>query len=273
MTFTGDKPARAGSLTVVGTGILLAGQITVQALSAIKAASKVFYLVASPAAGVWLRRIKPDALSLHGYYGETKHRDRTYAEMAAAILDAVRAGERVCAVFYGHPGVGVDPAHLVMQQARAEGYRARMLPGVSAEACLYADVGFDPLACGCQSYEATDFLNRRPPISTTAALLLWQFAIIDEPFGRRTEPYLPGVERLVSALTEMYPADHEVIAYEASPYPTLKPVIDRRPLRDLASARLSPISTLLVPPLEGTGDCEGVPQPQRDESQPPRNRD
>lgn len=244
-------PEERGSLTVVGTGIRLAGQVTVEALSAIENAGRVFYLVASPAAGVWLRRIKPDAVSLHGLYGPDRPRDETYAEMTSAILAAVRAGDRVCAVFYGHPGVGVDPAHDVVRHARAEGFRARMLPGVSADACLFADLGFDPLRVGCQSYEATDFVQRQPPVATCAALLLWQIGIVGERVARFSEgPYLPGVERLIATLTKLYPAEHEVVAYEASPYPTLDPVIDRCALKDLASARLSPITTLLVPPIE-----------------------
>jgi hypothetical protein len=38
-----------------------------------------------------------------------------------------------------------------------------MLPGISAEDCLFADLGIDPGIYGCQSYEATDFLaNGRP---------------------------------------------------------------------------------------------------------------
>jgi uncharacterized protein YabN with tetrapyrrole methylase and pyrophosphatase domain len=250
VTVAGDKPVRAGSLTIVGTGILLAGQITVQSLSAIEAATRVFYLVASPAAGVWLRRMKPDAVSLHGLYGERKPREQTYVEMADAVLDAVRAGERVCAAFYGHPGVGVDPAQQLMQRAKADGYRVRMLPGISAEACLYADVGLDPLERGCQSYEATDFVNRRPRIATDAALLLWQIGIIGLSFGNITKAHLPGIEQLVAVLSDLYPADHEVVVYEAPAYPTLQPMIDRRPLRDLASARLSPISTLYVPPVD-----------------------
>lgn len=245
-----DAPPPRGRLTIVGTGIRLAGQITLESLSAIEKAEKVFYLVASPAAGVWLRRIAPDAVSLHGLYDAGRPREETYESMVCLVMDAVRAGHRVCAVFYGHPGVGVDPAHEAMRRARHEGFRVRMLPGVSAEACLFADVGFDPLAQGCQSYEATDFVQRLPAVATGAALILWQIGIIGEHCARFShEAHLPGVARLVETLARLYPLEHEVVAYEASAYPTIKPLIDRRPLRDLAAGRLSPITTLLVPPL------------------------
>src|SRR5690606_41924587 len=40
----------------------------------------------------------------------------------------------------------------------SEGFVARMEPGISAEACLYADLGIDPGRHGVQSMEATHFL-------------------------------------------------------------------------------------------------------------------
>src|SRR2546429_6584747 len=44
------------------------------------------------------------------------------------------------------------------RQAREEGFEAEMLPAVSAEDCLFADLGVDPGDEGCQSFEATSFL-------------------------------------------------------------------------------------------------------------------
>src|SRR3546814_6212654 len=70
----------------------------------------------------------------------------------------VRAGKQVCAVFYGHPGVFADVPHRVVRKAREEGIPARMEPGISAEACLYADLNLDPGQRGVQSMEATHFL-------------------------------------------------------------------------------------------------------------------
>ena len=102
--------------------------------------------------------------------------------MAEAILEPVRAGKRVCAAFYGHPGVFVLPSHEAIARARAEGFDATMLPGVSAEDCLVADLGVDPARNGLQSYEAGDFLRRRPAIEPTTALVLWQIGVV----GART---------------------------------------------------------------------------------------
>jgi precorrin-2 methylase len=59
-------------------------------------------------------------------------------------MTAVREGLNVCAAFYGHPGVFVYASHQSIRLARAEGFEAQMLPGISAEDCVFADLGIDP---------------------------------------------------------------------------------------------------------------------------------
>ena len=74
------------------------------------------------------------------------------------MLAEVRAGRRVCGAFYGHPGVFTRVPNKAIAQARAEGFEAHMEAGVSAEDCLYADLGIDPGEVGCQQYEASQFM-------------------------------------------------------------------------------------------------------------------
>src|SRR3546814_4889838 len=94
--------------------------------------------------------------------------------MVAAMLAEVRAGRRVCGAFYGHPGVFARVPHKAIAQARAEGFEAHMEAGVSAEDCLYADLGIDPGEVGCQHYEASQFMFYRRRIDPSAYLVLWQ---------------------------------------------------------------------------------------------------
>ncbi|MFK9297939.1 hypothetical protein ACJEJR_24330, partial [Escherichia coli] len=49
-----------------------------------------------------------------------------------------------------------------------------MEPGISAEDCLYADLGIDPGIVGCQHFEATQFMLYRRVIDTAGYLILWQ---------------------------------------------------------------------------------------------------
>ena len=75
---------------------------------------------------------------------EGRSRLDTYQDMVDRILACVREGSDVCVAFYGHPGVFVYPSHEAIKRARIEGYKATMLPGISAEDCLFADLGIDP---------------------------------------------------------------------------------------------------------------------------------
>ena len=67
------------------------------------------------------------------------------------MLAPIRRGIRLCAVVYGHPGVFVYASHEAVRRCRLEGLPARMLPGISAEDCLLADLGVDPGVRGCRA--------------------------------------------------------------------------------------------------------------------------
>jgi Tetrapyrrole (Corrin/Porphyrin) Methylases len=236
-----------GSLVIVGTGIALYGQTTHDARSCIERAGKVLYLVADPLTGLWITEIQPDAESLYPFYHPDKDRLTTYLEMTGRILACVRQGMDVCAVFYGHPGVFVYPSHEAIIQARSEGFPARMLPAVSAEDCLFADLGVDPGRVGCQAFEATDFLVHKRRFDPTSALVLWQIGVIGRIGFKET--YDPrGIEILSEVLEEYYDPQHETVIYEAAQYPVCNPVMERVPLSQLAKATVSPVSTLYVPP-------------------------
>jgi hypothetical protein len=209
----------------------------------------VLYLVADPAVMSLLERLNPNARSLHTYYEVGEDRRRAYAAITEHILERVRAGASVCAAFYGHPGAFVRPSHDAVALARSEGFPARMLPAVSAEDCLFADLGVDPGRTGCQSYEATDFLLRDRRIDVSAALILWQVGVIGN-LAYAPEGDTSQVAVLVERLLRDYPADHGIVLYEASLYPVCDPVIEHIPLCELADADISPMSTLYLPPAE-----------------------
>jgi uncharacterized protein YabN with tetrapyrrole methylase and pyrophosphatase domain len=236
-----------GSLVVVGTGIMFASQITLEARAWIERSEQVFFLVNEPASAAWIQRLNPRAESLGPLYAESGSRLAVYRAMVEHILAAVRQGAQVCAVFYGHPGVLVTPSHQAIEQARREGFPARMLPGISAEACLFADLAIDPARHGCQSFDATDFLLRRRRFDPTSNLVLWQVGVTGElAVSRRPAP--DGLRLLAAALGEHYPADHEIVLYEAAQYPGFPPELRRIALANLPAATLSTVTTLYVPP-------------------------
>jgi precorrin-6B methylase 1 len=236
-----------GSLTVVGTGIDVGGQLTPQARAAFAGADEAFYLVSDPVGAHLLRQLNPQARSLHGLYGEGKQRLETYEQMVEELLEPVRAGRAVCAAFYGHPGVYVYPAQVAISRARDEGHRARMFPGISSLDCLFADLELDPAVSGCQIHHATDFVLRQTVPDTAALLVLLQIGVIGQP-AHKEQPDWSRLPVLVECLLAHYPAEHEVIAYEASSFPVVGPVIERVPLSTLGEANLTTGMTLVVPP-------------------------
>jgi len=235
---------------VVGVGIAGPAHVTPAALGAIRAARKRFLLVADPLTREWLREVAPRAEDLSDAYAVGKSRDDSYEEMVERILAPVRASQRVCAIFYGHPGVFAYPPHEAVRRAHAEGFSVRMLPGISAEDCLFADLGVDPGDVGCQGFEATDFLLRRRRFDPCSALLLWQVGLVGVEDVREVDLWSQdGLRVLTEVLLESYPASHEVVVYEATTLPLVPPKIERVPLTELATAPVTAISTLFVPPL------------------------
>lgn len=243
--------AGKGVLTVVGTGIESLGQLTPAARRAIEEAQVLFYLAADPFTHESLRELNPKAQSLHHLYAVGKHRLKTYAAMVERVLAEVRRGKRVCFALYGHPGVFALPSHAAVRMARDEGYHATMLPAVSADACLIADLGVDP-SSGWQSYEVTDFLLRHRSVDPAVALVLWQIGVI----GRLDYPSGPAardkLKILVDELLESYPAKHKGYLYEASTLPGFEPLIEEVQLGKLHLARITPVATLYVPPSRET---------------------
>lgn len=241
---------KKGSLWVVGTGFLAAGQTTPEAVTCIEQADKLFHMVSDPVAWAWLQELNPTAESLHGCYAEGKPRHQSYAEMAERMLAPVRQGLNVCAAFYGHPGVFVAPSHTAIRQARLEGHVAQMLPGISAEDCLIADLGIDPAQYGCQSFEASYFLTRKVRFDIHSSLILWQIGAIGVvSYLRQNLWSQEGLEVLQEFLLEHYPADHPVTVYKAPQLPVFAPFIQNVPLSGLSRAKVTVASTLYVPPV------------------------
>ena len=164
------------------------------------------------------------------------------------MLAEVRAGKQVCGAFYGHPGIFALPPHTAIAVARAEGYRAHMEPGVSAEDCLYADLGFDPGRYGCQHYEASQFMFYRRRIDPSAYLILWQIGVAGDQSLARFSTHAQYRQVLVDVLGRDYDLAHEVIIYKAATLPTDAARIERLPLSELPDADVDMHATLVIPP-------------------------
>lgn len=241
-----ERDPRPGSLTIVGAGIRPGLHTTREAIARIRSADKVLYLLAEIAPVAWLEDLNPSAESMEDFYRPDRPFAEVYEDVVSTIMQHVRKPQDVCVVFYGHPGVFDRTSRDAVDRARGEGFPARILPGITAEDCLYVDLELDPGASGMQSFDATDFLVRRRTPDVTVPLILWQVGIVG---GSRTmgEVRRAGLEVLAERLGELYGGDHELVVYEATPFPVGRPMIERCSVRELQNAGVTGLSTVFVP--------------------------
>ena len=237
----------SGSLVIVGCGINPLAHCSMEAQAHIEQAEVLVVHVPDALGMIWLRERHPDLIDLQSCYRESANRADAYELMVQRTVAPVMAGKRVVAVFYGHPGVFVSPSHEAIKRVRAVGLSARMLPGISAEDCLIADIGFDPAETGCAQFEATQFLFNQCPVSPSMHLILWQISVVGDHTLTTRMPAQGGLRALQQKLLRYYPAEHQVAMYEAPTLAIAHPRVDWMPLSNLGHARLSQVTTLFVP--------------------------
>jgi precorrin-3B methylase len=238
----------AGTLVCVGVGMTLGSHLTPLSRSFIEDADVVFAATSDGIVELWLAKMNRDVRSLQSFYSEGKSRAETYRKMVAAMLAEVRAGKRVCGAFYGHPGVFAGVPHEAIERARREGYAAHMEPGISAEDCLYADLGIDPGRYGCQHFEASQLMLYRRRIDPSGYLVLWQVGVAGD---RSLTRFATGAEYrqvLVDVLCRDYSPTHEAIIYKVATLPTQLPRIERTTIAQLAAADIDMHATVVIPP-------------------------
>jgi precorrin-3B methylase len=239
-----------GSLTVVGTGIRAISDVTIEAKNYLERATKVLCLAADPLTYYWIKIINPTAESLTRTYRTGRPRSEIYAEQLERVMSYVRKGLRVCLATYGHPGVFASMPHEAKKLAQSEGYPATMLPAVSAQDWLFANLGVDP-GVGHQSFDATDFIANKRSLEPRYSTVFFQIGMIGvfdykETIGNWNPP---GLHYFAEVLQKHYPPSHEVVVYEAAVYPLCNPRVETIALSRLAEMPVSVISTLYVPPL------------------------
>jgi hypothetical protein len=236
-------------LTVVGMGMRAGLHMTVETKLAIEQASRVLYIVGDPVSEACIRRLNPAAVSLGNMYERGKPRIEIYESIIARILGELDSASDVCFAIYGHPGVLAYPAWESIRRARATGKRARMLPAISTEDSLFADLGIDIGRSGMQSFEATRFLFNKYNFDPCVGLVLWQISVLGErDWNLANSGAHARLEVLTGYLMKFYGPEHEVFLYHAPEFPTSRPLVERVALRDLPKAEFIAISTLYIPP-------------------------
>ncbi len=238
-----------GSIVSVGLGMVLGAHISPLCRNFIEQADVVFVSASEKLVEMWVTEMNANTISLQQYYQEGKNRRTSYQQMVDAMMMEVRNGKNVVGAFYGHPGVFAWAPHKVLEIARKEGFHAHMEPGISAEACLYADMGIDPGKFGIQHLEATQFMMFERMFDLSAYLILWQIGFAgDQSFSKYvTDNQSRGL--LKDLLLEYYPSQHKIAIYEAATLPTEQCRQEWLPLELLDQVSVRHHSTLVIPPL------------------------
>ena len=129
-----------------------------------------------------------------------------------------------------------------------------MLPGISVEGCLFADLNIDPSYSGFQNVEATDFLLRKRQLLLDSHVLIQHISCIGEQGYTTKGLGAKNLCTLVKELQKIYGPDYGVVHYYPSQYPTCKPFIDRKPLSEFLNPELSKeltiFSSIYIPPVK-----------------------
>lgn len=228
----------------------LGSHLSPLARSHIEQADVVFAAMSDGIVEKWIAGMNKDVRSLQPHYTEGKSRLQSYRGMVDAMLAEVRTGKKVVGAFYGHPGVFVWPSHKAIEIARSEGFQAHMEPGISAEDCLYSDLGIDPGRYGCQHYEASQLLLYARRIDPSAYLILWQVGVVGDQSLTKLGTTAAYRQVLVDRLARDYPRQHEVILYRGATLPIERPQVRRLPLHALAATEVTQEHTLVIPPAQ-----------------------
>lgn len=238
----------SGRLICVGVGMTLGAHLCPISRSHIENADVVFSAVSDGFVELWLNELHHDVRSLQDYYAADKSRHITYQEMVNVMLAEVRLGKKVVGAFYGHPGVFAKSPHEAIAQAKREGFTAQMIPGISAEDCLYADLGIDPGKVGCQHFETTQFMLYQRRVDASAYLVLWQIGLAGDLSMGISVTGREERQLLLELLAQDYPLSHECWLYEAPTMPLQTPRIDKLELQALLDAPIHLHTTLVIPP-------------------------
>lgn len=240
---------KEGQLTCVGLGMTLGAHLTPASKNFIKNADVVFVAASNALVEIWVQKMNTNVVSLQPFYAAGKSRKQTYKDMVEVMLSEVRQGKTVCGAFYGHPGVFALAPHKVIKMARKEGYKAHMEPGISAESCLYADLGLDPGRTGCQHFETNQYMYYERVIDTAALLVLWQVGLAGDKLSDQFSTNKAALKQLVGKLLKHYPAEHKVYIYEAKLLAIDEVRAEEISLRELVDSELNMNSTLVLPPI------------------------
>lgn len=231
-------------LIIVGTGIKSLAHLTQETLTIIKHADKVLYLVNENNLKEWIEREACIAESLEPIYFADPNRVNAYTNITSYILEEYKGVKTLCVVLYGHPTVFAQSALDAVRKIREQGGDATVLPAISSLDCLFSDLQINPGDAGCFFTDATALLLYDKKLDISNHVILFQIFNL----GRTDTKPTTKLGILVNYLRKYYLDEQPVCLYQAAILPMQKPVIEWIEVEKIRDARISPVTTLYIPP-------------------------
>jgi siroheme synthase len=237
-------------LVIVGSGIKVPDQLTVEALAVLRKASEVWTNVPEPEHPELAKTIGQVPHSLWPFFQSDRPRMVNYEAITAHLIERAGAVRLVAYLTQGHPMVLDRVATELMRQGSESGIPVNVIAGVSSIDTILADIRYEP-ARGLQVFDATNFVRREMKIDGRAGLLLLQPGVFGTDMPRlNSKAPAPRLTELQDALLDIYPKSHPAILIRSATarmakqrFQTTVGELEGVPAEALAA------STLWVPPL------------------------
>lgn len=235
-------------LVLLGTGIKSVSHLSQEALPYIKQADCVLHLLNESVMAEHIQKLNNNCQPLDEIYFQYSDRNKSYQAISEAILSKLDEHDFISVVFYGHPTVFAEPGLQAIKKAKSRGIETLILPAISAQDCLFADLEIDPGKLGYTSIEVTEFLTKKRILDPCSHLILWQIGMLANFQHPKETINHHALNLLQAKLQQYYTENHQIIIYEAALYPGLQSRQQAISLSQLASASYTTLSTLYIAP-------------------------
>jgi precorrin-3B methylase len=239
---------------IVGLGIVGTRQITKEVDYILKKSDHVFLLFTQNTMHDYItNEIGTEVTDLHEEYEEGSDRFDTYRRMADRVLNnAKNTNKSITHAPYGHPSIFVSPTRLIQEEGPKHGLRVKVVPGISAIDCIFAEIGLDPGTNGVQMYEASDFLLRKFEPNPYVPLFLWQIGAIETGLYSMKKSKPERFSRIRQYLESFYPKSHILYLLRTATYPFTNSEQHGFQLKNFEKQhyKIDPVHTLYIPPVD-----------------------
>jgi uncharacterized protein YabN with tetrapyrrole methylase and pyrophosphatase domain len=237
-------------IAIVGSGINVPDQLTLEGVRILREASEIWTNVAESEHAKLEQAVGRPPQSLWPFFRAERQRLANYEAITAHLLERVEAVGRVAYLTQGHPRVLDRVATNLLAEGARSGVSISVVPGISSIDTILADVDYEP-AGGLQVFDATGFVTRGMRIDPRAGLLLLQPSVFGTSMPRlNASAPAPDLSTLQAALCESYDPAHQAYLVRSASGRMAKRImpvaigeLDRVAAADLAA------STLWIPPV------------------------